>query len=206
MPHSELRKIRRQLQPYIEIIVPIGGLTTQTIFDAVFEESASLESDEDDAWVQRFLERMAIEELISNQEPAKMSLSVTVNHQELVRIMAMTLAQRLKMRSLVVEGYSSRLMSDFVFAQFVEIAVNADDVDFALMAWGVLEQLALKFGASERQLAKVFAVVQQEVSESRDPSYAVFVLISTLGGRRIEKLLLKKIVSDDDDNSAWWVV
>jgi len=208
MDRSDLKRLRRELLPYVTTITAIGSTSTQTIFDSVFdriEENASLEYEENDEWMQRFFQRMVIEELITDQHPAKMILSVSVKHQELVRIMATALAQGLKMRSLIREGYSPALMSDYVLRYLVEIAVNEVDVDFALMVWGVLEQLVLKFGSAERRLAGVFALVKQEVSESRDPSYATFVLISTLGDRRLDKMILKKIVSDSD-TEAWWVV
>ena len=207
MDQSNLKRLRRELLPYVTTITAVGSTSTQTIFDSVFdriEENASLEYEENDEWMQRFFQRTIIEELIKDQQPKKM-MNVSVKHQELVRIMATALAQGLKMRSLIREGYSPALMSDYVLRYLVEIAVNEVDVDFALMVWGVLEQLVLKFGSAERRLAGVFALVKQEVLESRDASYATFVLISTLGDRRLDKMILKKIVSDND-TEAWWVV
>lgn len=207
MDQSNLKRLRRELLPYVTTITAVGSTSTQTIFDSVFdriEENASLEYEENDEWMQRFFQRTIIEELIQDQQPEKM-MNVSVKHQELVRIMATALAQGLKMRSLIREGYSPALMSDYVLRYLVEIAVNEVDVDFALMVWGVLEQLVLKFGSAERRLAGVFALVKQEVLESRDASYATFVLISTLGDRRLDKMILKKIVSDND-TEAWWVV
>ena len=207
MDQSNLKRLRRELLPYVTTITAVGSTSTQTIFDSVFdriEENASLEYEENDEWMQRFFQRTIIEELIKDQQPKKM-MNVSVKHQELVRIMATALAQGLKMRSLIREGYSPALMSDYVLRYLVEIAVNEVDVDFALMVWGFLEQLVLKFGSAERRLAGVFALVKQEVLESRDASYATFVLISTLGDRRLDKMILKKIVSDND-TEAWWVV
>jgi len=207
MEKSEIRKLRRELLPFIEVITAIGGTSTQTIFDLVFEEEGrSIEFEEDDSWLARFLARTIIDDLVSDQEPGKMALNVTVKHQKLVRIMATALAQSLSMRALVLEGYHPSLMSAYIFNEFVAMGVDEVDVDFALMIWNVLEKLAIKFGSAERRLADVFTIVRQEVAESMDPSFASFVLISKLGNRKLERMILKNIVSDDDDTESWWQV
>jgi hypothetical protein len=82
------------------------------------------------------------------------------------------------------------------------LAVEEGDLNIAEMIWDLLEQLSVKFG-SARRLAPVFSLVRREIAESKDPSFAAFVLIANLSDRKMDKLILKNFASDDDENT-WW--
>lgn len=205
MTRNELRKLRGELKPYIAAITAIGGRTTQSIFNHVFEEDGQgIEFDDDEDWMTRLLANLIIEDLIQNQEHARTPKDVTVNEQKIVATMAAALLQCIRMRSLVADGYSPSMASDYVISQFVLLAVNDLDIDLdrSIIVWQLLEDLTLKLGSALRRLNPVFTMVKKEVVESKDPRYATFVLIANLENRRVDKMLLKKIMAEEEE--GWW--
>lgn len=187
----------------MEFITEIGGRATQSIFDGVYEEEGkSIEAEEEDEWMVRFLQKMVIDDLIREQEASKIAKTISIQDQQLVRVMAEALGQALKMRALVKEGYSSTYMLDYVLNTFVGLAVDGVNEEVAERVWSLLEQLSMKF-SSARRLAPVFSLVRQEIAESKDPAFASFVLIANLGSRRLDKLILKNLGSDDAEDT-WW--
>ena len=203
MNRAQLRKLERDLKPYIDTIIGIGGPSTQSIFDSVWEEeSKSIEAEEEYEWMAGFLQKMVVDDLIQKQAASKIAKTISIQDQQIVRIMAEALFTSLKMRSLVEEGYDSKYMLEYVINTFVMLAVEEGDLNVAEMLWNLLEQLSVKFG-SARRLAPVFSQVRREIAESKDPGFAAFVLISSLGSRKMDKLILKNFESDDADNT-WW--
>ena len=199
---SELRKLERDINPYIETIIEIGGPSTQAIFDRIWEvESKSIEAEEEYEWMAKFLQKMVVDDVIQKQAAYRIAKPISIQDQKIVRIMAEALFESLKMRSLVEEGYDCKYMLAYVLNTFVMLAVEEGDLNIAEMIWDLLEQLSVKFG-SARRLAPVFSLVRREIAESKDPSFSVFVLLANLGDRDIEKLILKNFASDDEN--TWW--
>ena len=204
MQRADIRKLRRELKPYVAAITKIGGRTTQSIFDHAFEEEGeSIEFDDDKDWMFRLLAKIILDDLIEDQEHARTRKDVTVKEQKIVETMAAALLQCIRMRSLVADGYSPSMASDYVISEFVLLAVNDPKLDRAIIAWQLLEDLSLQLGSAPRRLAPVFTLAREEVAESKDPSYATFVLIANLGNRRIDQMLLRKIGADDAEEK-WW--
>jgi hypothetical protein len=202
MNRSKLRKLERDLKPYIDTIIGIGGPLTQAIFDSVWEEeSKSIEAEEEYEWMARFLQKMVVDDVIQKQAAYKMPKPISIQDQKIVHIMAEALFESLKMRSLVEEGYDSKYMLAYVLNTFVMLAVEEEVLEEAEIIWYLLEQLSVKFG-SARRLAPVFSLVRREIAESKDPSFSVFVLLANLGDRKIDKLILKNFASDDEN--TWW--
>jgi hypothetical protein len=200
---SELRKLERDINPYIETIIEIGGPSTQAIFDRIWEvESKSIEAEEEYEWMARFLQKMIVDDVIQKQAAYKIAKPISIQDQKIVCIMAEALFESLKMRSLVEEGYDCKYMLAYVLNTFVMRAVEEGDLNVAEMIWGMLEQLSAKFG-SARRLAPVFSLVRREIAESKDTSFAAFVLIANLSDQRMDKLILNNFASDDDENT-WW--
>ena len=198
MQRGEIRKLRRELEPYVASITKIGGRTTQSVFDLVFEEEGkTIEFEEDDSWMARLLAKMIIDDLIAEQEHAKITKNVTPEEQQIVETMATGLLQSLKMRSLVVENYAPSMMTEYLVSELVKMAINDQNLDRAIIAWHLLEDLSMRFGRAMRQLAPVFTLAREEVAESKDTSYATFVLIANLGNRKIDQMILRKIGADD---------
>jgi hypothetical protein len=204
MQRAEIRRLRRELKPYVASITKIGGQTTQSVFDHVFEEEGkTVEFEEDDSWMARLLAKMIIDDLIADQEHAKTPKNVTLEEQQIVENMATMLLQCLKTRALIVEGYAPSMMTEYLVAELVKMAINDQNLDRAIIAWRLLEDLSMMFGSAMRRLAPVFTLAREEVAESMDPGYAVFVLIANLSDRRMDKLILQNFASDDDENT-WW--
>ena len=204
MKQWEIRKLRRELEPYVASITKIGGRTTQSVFDLVFEEEGkTIEFEEDDSWMARLLAKMIIDDLIAEQEHAKIPKNVTEAEQQIVETMATGLLQSLKTRALIIEGYAPSMITEYVVSEFVKMAINDPNLDRAIIAWRLLEDLSMNFGSAMRRLAPIFTLAREEVAESKDPSYATFVLIANLGNRRIDQMLLRKIGADDAEE-RWW--
>jgi hypothetical protein len=199
---SELRKLERDINPYIETIIEIGGPSTQAIFDRIWEvESKSIEAEEEYEWMAIFLQNMIVDDVIQKQAAYKIAKPISIQDQKIVCIMAEALFESLKMRSLVEEGYDCKYMLAYVLNTFVMLAVEEEVLEEAEIIWYLLEQLSVKFG-SARRLAPVFSLVRREIAESKDPSFSVFVLLANLGDRKIDKLILKNFASDDEN--TWW--
>ena len=206
MSRSEIRKLRRLIEPYVKAAITIGKSSTQCIFDQVYaEESACVEYEQDDEWLSRFMAQTVIDEFISENQLGKIPKAVSVAEQKLVRVMAIALSHSLKMRSLVIDGYHPSLMKDYIFKTLLDLAVDEESAECAAMHWSLLRDLARAFGSSEHRLSRTFDEIAKEVAAHGDPKFAVFVLISNLGNRRIERMLLKGIVvSDDEANDGWF--
>jgi hypothetical protein len=204
MQRGEIRKLRRELEPYVASITKIGGRTTQSVFDLVFEEEGkTIEFEEDDSWMARLLAKMIIDDLIAEQEHAKIPKNVTLEEQQIVETMATGLLQSLKMRSLVIENYAPSMMTEYLVSELVKMAINDQNLDRAIIAWRLLEDLTMRFGRAMRQLAPVFTLAREEVAESMDPGYATFVLIANLADSRVDQILLR-IIGADDAQEKWW--
>ena len=199
--HYELKKLRKEMAPYIETIFSIGGAATKSIFDGVWDQDESDAGfEEDDSWMARLLAKITIDGLIEDQEQSRKD--VTHLHQSIVEKMAGLLCQSLKTRALIVEGYAPSMTTDYVISEFVIMAINDSNLDRAIIAWRLLENLSMRFGSAVRRLTPVFTLARKEITESQDASYATFVLIANLGDRRIDQMLLRKIGAGDSDE--WW--
>ena len=202
---SEFRKLRREMAPYVEVIAKIGATTVKSIFDDVWDKAEKdIGFEEDDAWMARFLAKMVIDDLIEDQEQSRTPKDVTLLHQNIVESMATVLLQCLKTRAIIVEGYVPSMTTEYVVSEFVKMAINDSNLDRAIIAWRLLEDLSMSFGPAMRRLAPVFTLAREEVAESKDPSYATFVLIANLGNRRIDQILLRKIGAGDKEE-GWWI-
>ena len=201
---NEWRRVRRLISPYISSIITIGKIATQGVFDQVWSE-IELEDESDEEWLNRFIAKTIIDEQISKEEQAKIPVAVSAEQMKLVQVMAIALAQSLRMRGLVEEGYKSEMMRQFVFREIMTLALNEEDVGSAVMYWNLLADLASKFGSAEYRLSRTFDLVSNEVSTSKDPAFAAHLLIQKLGDRRMEKALLRMIASEDDEVDGWFV-
>lgn len=205
MQRADIRKLRRELKPYVAAITKIGATTVKSIFDDVWDKAGKdIGFEEDDAWMARFLAKMVIDDLIEDQEQSRTPKDVTLLHQNIVESMATVLLQCLKTRAIIVEGYVPSMTTEYVVSEFVKMAINDSNLDRAIIAWRLIEDLAMSFGPAMRRLAPIFTLAREEVSESKDPSYGTFVLIANLTDRRIDQILLRKIGAGDEEE-GWWI-
>ena len=114
--------------------------------------------EEDDAWMSRFLAKMVIDDLIEDQEQSRTPKDVTLLHQNIVESMATVLLQCLKTRAIIVEGYVPSMTTEYVVSEFVKMAINDSNLDRAIIAWRLLEDLSMSFGPAMRRLAPIFHV------------------------------------------------